>query len=88
MPMLKGIAMNETAWFIRLAGIQAISEIGIKTQSRIDEINSVVAKGMGNPGDAALLESLKQQQIQVDDLMKEIRSKESDPKVRRLIGGN
>jgi hypothetical protein len=88
MPMLKDIAMNETAWFIRLAGIQAISEVGIKTQSRMDEINSIAAKGMGNPGDAALMESLKQQQKQVEDLLAEIRAKESDPKVRRLIGGN
>jgi aminopeptidase N len=88
MPMLKGIAMNETAWFIRLAGIQAISEVGIKTQSRMDEINSIAAKGMGNPGDAALMESLKQQQKQVEDLLAEIRAKESDPKVRRLIGAN
>ncbi|MBX7183490.1 MAG: M1 family metallopeptidase, partial [Bacteroidia bacterium] len=87
MPLLQNIAIKESAWFIRLAGIQAISEIGLKTQARIDEINSLASKGLGNPGDAAVMEELKQQLKKIDDAMSEIRSKETDPKVKRLIGG-
>lgn len=88
LPMLKNISMSESAWFIRLAGIQAISEIGMKTQSRLEEIRTSISKDSKKTEDSTLIESLTVQQNQVDALLLEIKATETDPKVKRLLGDN
>jgi aminopeptidase N len=84
LPMLEGIARNESAWYIRLAAIQGLNEISLKIQNRISELKKSTA---ANSSDTAVIDRLNQQQKAIDELLADIKSKENDPKVKRIIGG-
>ncbi len=79
LPRIENIARNESTWYIRLASIQGISEIVLKLQTKIDDLG----KDAANEAAKTELTSLKKE---VETLLADIKEKEADPKVKRIIG--
>lgn len=78
LPVFDKIARKESAWYMRLAGIQALSEIAQKVDARIQKAES--------EKNVALALQLNQVKGKVNDLLADIRKQEKDEKVKRIIG--
>jgi aminopeptidase N len=92
LPSLKETAINENAWWLRLNGINAIIDLGDMLKNKI-HIAELELKKLPSGSDKELdirnsIESNKNLNKKLEDLLNEIKETEKNPRLRKMLGLN
>jgi aminopeptidase N len=90
MPVLKDIAMNENAWWMRMIGIRAITDIETMYGNRIHVAETELKElDAGSDKELDLRNSIdadKTLQGKIKTMVEEIKEKEKHPRLRKMLG--
>ncbi len=81
LPFFKDVAENDNAWFMRLGGIQALTELKEALDKKADDL-----KPSSDEKDKALLVETKALRDTISTMVEELTAKETDKKVLRYLG--
>ncbi len=81
LPFFKDIAENDNAWFMRLGGLQALTELKDALNKKADDL-----KLSADEKDKALLDETKALRDTISTMVDELLVKETDKKVLRYMG--
>ena len=92
LPILKETAMNENAWWMRLNGINAISDLESMFLNRINvaelELKDLAAGSDKELASRNAINSDKEVKQKIEEIQTEIKANEKNPRLRKMLGLN
>ena len=89
-PVLKDISLNEKAWWMRMTGINVVVELENQSVQKINDYNKSLKSLKSDSPEAVDLNSKIEATTAVDnklmELIETIRSSETNPRLKRMLG--
>ena len=90
LPVLKDIALNEKVWWVRMSGINALSDLDTKYTNQIHVAEKEIKEvEVGSEKEMELRALLKKDQSlneKISKILNEIKTSEEHPRLRRMLG--
>jgi len=90
MPIIEEIALNEKAWWVRMAGLNTVAELENNYAMRAEVLNKELKNSKGDAEKETTLKAaitqIEQQQNKLMDIIEKARKTEQNPYLKKMLG--